>query len=189
MASTAGGSTTAGQKSNQTRTGCGCLVLIIVVIAVIAAIAGGKSGSSVSTQTEAREYIKQKSAMINDGRVDYEHVAALVVLLGKSGGESETVVDELAKVAQEAHDELDNIRSELFKSGGNEKVSSATLELQEGANELKNAMGALVAYTGSPNPATLAHFTTQLEAAKGKWNEGANEIWHLANESGVMTLK
>jgi hypothetical protein len=158
------------------------------VIAVVLLAASGCGGSG-DPQAEARTYIKEKSHVINVGRVDYEHVAALVVLLGKSGGESGTVVNEIAKVAQEAHNELDNIRSELFKSGGDEKLSSATLELQEGANELKNAMGAMVAYTGNPNPATLAHFTTQLEAAKGKWNEGVEAIWRIAGESGAMTLK
>lgn len=173
---------------NQTRTGCGCLALIVLVIIVIAAIAGGSGGSSKSVETEAREYISQKSARINYGRVDYEHVAALVGLAAKAGGESGTVMDELAKVAQEAHNEIEDFREELFKSAGNEKLTDATLELSEGANELKNAMGALVAYTGNPNPATLAHFTTQLEAAKRKWNTGAEAVWGLAKEPGAVTL-
>lgn len=111
------------------------------------------------------------------------------MLATKAGGEAGTVIDELAKVAQEAHNEIDGFRQELFKPDGDKKLSEATFVLSEGANELKNAMGGLVAYTGNPNPATLAHFSTQLESAKSTWNQGVEEIWHLANESGAMTLK
>jgi hypothetical protein len=177
------------KAKGNTRTGCGCLAFIVVVVVIIIAVAAGSGGKSASPEKEAQEYISQKSHTINIGRVDYEHVEALVGLASKAGNETTTVVDELAKVAQEAHNEIDGFRQELFKSGGNEKLSDATLQLSEGANELKNAMGAIVAYTGNPNPATLAHVSTQLETAKSKWNEGAEEIWHIANESGAMTLK
>jgi hypothetical protein len=178
------------KTKKDTRTGCGCLTFIVVVVVIVViAVASGSGGKGSSPEKEAREYISQKSHVINDGRVDYEHVEDLVGLATKAGNESSTVIDELAKVAQESHNEIEGFRQELFKSGGNEKLSDATLELQEGANELKNAMGALVAYTGNPNPATLAHFTTQLEAAKSKWNEGAEAIWGIAKESGAMTLK
>lgn len=169
--------------------GClGLVVLVIIVVIIVAAVSGG--GSKSSPEKEARSYIASKSHTINIGRVDYEHVAALIGLLGKSGNESESVVNEIAKVAQEAHNEIDGFRQELFDSeASNEKLKSATLELSEGANELKNAMGAIVAYTGSPNPASLAHATTQMQAAKSKWNTGAEEVWNIAKESGAMTLK
>jgi hypothetical protein len=182
------GGATAKAKGN-TRAGCGCLAFIVVVVVIIIAVAAGSGGTSTSPQKEAQEYISQKSHAINIGRVDYEHVAALVGLATKAGNETTTVVDELAKVAQEAHNEIDGFRQELFKSGGNEKLSDATLQLSEGANELKNAMGAIVAYTGNPNPATLAHVSTQLEGAKAKWNEGVDEIWTIAGEHGAYRLK
>ncbi len=189
------------KKSNPVGTGCGCLVGVVVLIIIIGAIAGGssKSGSSSSNSSasstgsgaekEAQEYISQKSHTINLGRVDYEHIELLIGLAAKSGGEAGTVVDEIAKVAQESHDEIDGFRQELFKSGGDEKLGEATLLLSEGANELKNAMGAIVAYTANPNPATLAHVTIQLETAKGKWNQGVDEIWEIAHEHGAMRLK
>jgi hypothetical protein len=178
--------------NNDYRTGCGCLAAIVVVAIIVAAVAGGGGGgkgTSSSPEKEAREYISQKGHNINVGRVDYEHVALLVGLASKAGGESTTVVDELAKVAQEAHNEIDSFREELFKTDGNKKLQEATFELSEGANELKNAMGGLIAYTGNPNPATLAHFTIQLEAAKGKWNEGVDQIWTIAREHGAYRLK
>lgn len=175
-----------------TRRGWGCLGLIVVVAIIIAVAAsggGGGKGSSSSPEKEARDYISKNGHNINVGRVQYEHVALLIGLLSKSGSESETVVNELAKVAQEAHNEIDSFRDELFKSDGDKKLSEATLELSEGANELKNAMGTMVAYTGNPNPATLAHLTTQLQAAKAKWNEGVEHIWEIAGERGAYRLK
>jgi hypothetical protein len=183
---------TQGAKAkNNTRTGCGCLVLVVGVIVVIAAVAGSggsKSSSPADAQKEAREYISQKSHVINYGRIDYEHVVALVALAQK-GGETGAVINEVAKVAQESHDQIDGFREELFKTGGDKKLSEATFELSEGAGELKNAMGALVAYTGNPNPATLAHFTIQLEAAQSKWNQGVDGVWEIAHEHGAMRLE
>jgi hypothetical protein len=187
MAAQGGGTPAA---KNQTRTGCGCLAFIVIVVIIgIAVASSGGGGKGASPEKEAREYIAQKSHVINYGRVDYEHVQALVLLASKAGNEGGTVINELAKVAQESHDQIDGFRQELFKTEGDKKLSEATFTLSEGANELKNAMGALVAYTGSPNPATLAHLTVQLQAAKGKWNEGAEGIWSIAKESGAMTLK
>jgi hypothetical protein len=187
-----GGASPAPQKV--TRRGWGCLAvvgLIIIVIIIGAASGGSKSSSSggSSAQKEASEYIAQKSHVINYGRVDYEHVELLVGLAAKSGSEIGTVTDELAKVAQEAHNQIDGFRNELVNTGGNEKFNLATATLSEGANELKNAMGAIVAYTGNPNPATLAQVSTQLEAAKSKWNEGVDEIWTMAGEHGAYRLK
>lgn len=134
------------KAKKDTRTGCGCLAFIVVVVVIVIAVASSSGGKGSSPEKEAHEYISQKSHVINDGRVDYEHVEALVGLASKAGNESGTVIDELAKVAQEAHNELEGFRQELFKTGGNEKLSDATLQLSEGANELKNAMGGLVAY-------------------------------------------
>jgi hypothetical protein len=151
--------------------------------------AGSAESQNSSPQTEAREYIQQKGHVINLGRVDYEHVAALVALAGKAGNESGLVMNELAKVAQESHDQIDGFREELFKTGGDQKLGEATLQLSEGANELKNSMGALVAYTGNPNPATLAHFTVQLDAAQSKWNQGVDGVWGIAHEHGALRLE
>ena len=48
------------------------------------------------------------------------------------------------------------------------------------ANDLKNAMGALVAYTGDPNAASLAHFSSQYQSSVAEWNDGIRTIWRLA---------
>lgn len=145
-------------------------------------------GSSGSAEEQARAYIAAKEHTINLGRVDYEHVVALVAL-AETDGESSMIVDEIAKVAQEAHDQIDNFREELFKTGGDKHLSEATFRLSEGANELKNSMGALVAYSGNPNPATLAHFSTQVDTAIIQWDRAVDEVWETAHEHGAPRLE
>lgn len=108
--------------------------------------------------------------------------------IAEKGGGTEGI-DEIAKAAQEGHDEIDGFRQELFDAEGGKKLSEATFALSEGANELKNAMGGLVAYSGNPNPATLAHFSVQMQAAQGKWNQAVDEVWEIAGEHDAPRLE
>jgi hypothetical protein len=62
------------KAKKDTRTGCGCLAFIVVVVAIVIAVASSSGGKGSSPEKEAHEYISQKSHVINDGRVDYEHV-------------------------------------------------------------------------------------------------------------------
>jgi hypothetical protein len=150
--------------------------LATAIIIVIAGLAGcGKSSSS--PEQEARSYISSKGHTINTGKVEVEHVAALVSL------------GEIRKAAQKAHNDLDGFRRELFDREASEKLKHATLELSEGANGLKNEMSTLVGYTRKPNYAAVERMTAQRLAARRKWNAGVEEIWHIANESGAMTFK
>jgi len=41
-------------------------------------------------------------------------------------------------------------------------------------------MGALVAYTGNPNPATLAQFATAYQNAVTEWNQSLRAVWSAA---------
>jgi hypothetical protein len=174
-------------QTRKARGGCLAVLGLIVLIVVIVVIAEG-GGSKSSPQSEARSYIKDKTFQINKVRATVETIEGSVGLIIKHHGGSESEVNELARNAQSAHNSIDEVRSELFKVGGNEELSHATLSLQEGANELKNAMGALVAYAGSPNPATLAHLSTQLEKGKEEWNMGAEKVWQIAAESNPPKL-
>jgi len=98
-------------------------------------------------------------------------------------------VNQLAQQAQQAHDNLDAIRTD-FASGSSDSgtLGDAELSAFSGANDLKNAMGALVAYTGNPNPATLAHFTSQYQGAVAEWNSGIRTIWRVAHRRQPPTV-
>jgi len=176
------------KAKGNTRTGCGCLVFIVVVVVIIIAVASG-GGKSKSPEAEAKEYIKEKSVRIHTVSASVEDVeVALGLVIKKGSGASQTEIDELATDAQKAHDGINEVRNELFKTGGKEELSDATLNIQEGANELKNAMGALVAYAGNSNAATLAHLNAEFEKGKEKWDEGVERVWSVAHESGAPKL-
>lgn len=188
-----GGMNTQQKKPNAAqgcaRGGCGLAVLVVVIVIIVAVVAGGKSKSHSSAASEAGSYIKAKGARID---IINATVSDVLVQLGKvikNGGSSTTEVDEMATEAQKAHDRVNELRSELFQAEGNEELSHASLAIEEGANELKNAMGALVAYAGNPNPATLAHLNAQFEKGKEKWDEGVETVWRIAKKGEAPKLE
>lgn len=94
-------------------------------------------------------------------------------------------VDQLAQTAQQAHDNIDAIRNDFAASigyGGSDSLQNAETMVFAAANDLKNSMGALVAYAGTPNAATLAHFTSQYGTARGEWDDSVRTIWRLAHK-------
>ncbi len=96
-------------------------------------------------------------------------------------GKTDADLYQIAQGAQEAHDALDAVRQSFADSGGDGSLGDAELDVFSAANDLKNSMGALVAYAGDSNPATLAHFTSQFGEARAQWNHGVRVIWHLAH--------
>ncbi len=94
-------------------------------------------------------------------------------------------LDQLASDAQDAHDQIDPVRDSFAQTTDS---SDAQLEVFGAANDLKNAMGAIVAWTGDPNPATLAHATSQLKTAFAEWNDGVRTIWHAAHRHDGPTI-
>ena len=98
-------------------------------------------------------------------------------------------IDQLAQDAQTAHDNLDQMRQDFaLDAGDSGNLGDAETEVFAAANDLKNAMGALVAYTGNPNPATLAQFTSKYRHARGEWNQGVRAIWRIAHHKGTPTI-
>jgi hypothetical protein len=97
-------------------------------------------------------------------------------------------VDKLAQYAQQAHDNLDAIRNDFADTTDSGGLGNAELAAFSAANDLKNSMGALVAYTGTPNAATLAAFTTQYQKARAEWNYGVRTIWRVAKEKHAPTV-
>jgi hypothetical protein len=134
---------------------------------------------------EARTYITKHTydigivqATVQTVQIDIGHNAK---------NPSQQTVNELAQTAQNAHDILDSVRNHLTGSDGG-SLGEPELEVFAAGNDLKNSMGALVAYTGNPNPETLAHFTIQYQRAIGEWNEGIKAIWHTARRTKPPVL-
>jgi hypothetical protein len=165
----------------------GFFVLVMILVAVSGGQKTPKANSSSAVQKKPDSPSDTEAlAWIKEHRVEAEEVQSIVqsvqAAVGKAMKEgSAGNLDEVATVAQEAHNKVNELR-EGFNAAddSNEVDASASVEVMEGANELKNSMGALVEYTGNPNPATLAHFTTQYNSGKEKWNEGVSTLWERA---------
>jgi hypothetical protein len=165
-------------KKKVSKMGCGCLTLIVVVVAIIVvvAVSGHKTGAQ-----QASSYITAHSSDISGVQASVQAVKADIT--------ANASMDQLAQDAQQAHDNLDGVRDDFAVN----TTTSGTLgddetEVFGAANDLKNAMGALVAYTGNSNPATLAQFKTQYQNAVGEWNDGVSGVWSLAGKMNAPTI-
>jgi glycosidase len=91
--------------------------------------------------------------------------------------------------ARNAHDNPDNVRQNFaLQTTSDGALGNDETEVFAAANDLKNAMGAAVAYTGNPNAATLAQFTTKYQTAVAEWNSGVSDIWKTAGSAKPPTL-
>jgi len=173
------------------------IATVVAIIIIIGAAAAGhksspSSGSAASPtmsgfEKEARSFIKEHVSDANRVQASVQAVEIGVAQAAKS--ETESSLDELAQLAQTAHDNLNTIRNDFASGSYSGEVEKASAQVFTSANGLKNAMGALVAYTGNPDPATLAHFTSQYMPAKEEWDEGVSAIWRLAHEANPPTLE
>jgi hypothetical protein len=169
-------------KSKQ---GClGCLVSVVIVVGIIGAVASG--GHHTTPAAQAKAYIKEHGLGAKRVAASVEDTEIQLGLAIKAGASAN--VDELAQAAQSAHDAIDEVRNEFATTETSGELGAAALDIFTAANGLKNAMGALVAYTGNPNPATLAHFTTQFSSAREEWDHGVSTIWSTAHEGNAPTL-
>lgn len=179
------------------------IALGAVILVIIIAVSSNNSSKTPTTTTNAtksttksavssaphasaaEQYIRKHGADANRVQANVLLVSLAVTQAKKSGD-----LNAVAQAAQSAHDNLDNIRNDFADTASiacsSCSLGDASLELFTASNDLKNAMGALVAYTGDPNPATLAHFNTQFATARSEWNQGARFIW--AGKANKPTL-
>jgi hypothetical protein len=159
---------------------------MVLVIVVAVAVASGRSGSSQTPKQAARAYIRSMHHDTNTVQVSVQSVQVGILLLRK--GATQGAIDQFAQLAQQAHDSIDAIRDDFATSDTSGALGNAEIELFTAANDLKNAMGAVVDYTGNPNPASLAKFTSQYQNAVGEWDQGVREVWSIADERKSPTL-
>lgn len=184
------------------------VVLVIVIIAVATSGSSKKPSSSTPPPTttqqaaptttapakpsipkaeaDARSYITAHGGDAYRVQANVLDVQLAVGLFQKQATQAN--LNQMAMQAQTAHDNLDAIRTDFAGGFGNDELGTAELNAFSGANDLKNAMGALVSYAGAPNAATLAHFTTQYQTAVSEWNQGVRIIWRLAHRGKPPTV-
>lgn len=161
-------------------------LLLLPVLAGVVGIVVAGCGASGTPRHQARSYIRSMHRDMNTVQASVESVVVGINLVAKDPSIAD--INEFAGLAQQAHDSIDAIRKEFATTDTSGKLGNAELELFSAANDLKNAMGAVVAYEGNPNAATLAHFTDQYQQARGEWNQGVTEVWRLARERKPLTI-
>jgi hypothetical protein len=164
--------------------GVGAL-LVAIVIVVVAGGSNPKPASAPAPVETRRDLARGWIVRHGGDGFRVRAVIANVILEVGAFKRSPTQVnlDRLATVAQQAHDDLDAIRANFATATDGGALGNAELDMFSGANDLKNAMGALVAEAGAPNAATVAHFNTSYAHAVKEWNGGARTIWHIAHRT------
>lgn len=165
----------------------GCLTFIALIVIVVVVISSLPGGKSETPQQKAQAYIKSMGRDINTVQVSVESVQAGILIFQKSGASADAL-NQFAQLAQQAHDSIDAVRQDFATGDISGNLGNAEVELFTAANDLKNAMGAVVAYTGNPNPATLAHFKSQYQTAVGEWDDGIKSVWSIAGERKPPTV-
>lgn len=143
-------------------------------------------GPKATVAEQARSYIDKNGADVNRVQANVLTMQVMIGLARKASTQAD--VNQLAQGAQQAHDNLDNLRYNLTADQYEGTLGDAELNVFSGTSDLRDAMSALVTYTGTPNAATLAKFTTKYQSAVAEWNSGVRTIWKLANTRKPPTL-
>jgi hypothetical protein len=138
--------------------------------------------SEPQSQKDAVSYMKKFNDDMN--RVQGNVLEEELALLAFTKSETETKLERLSTAAQSAHDGIDSIRQDFViadQISDNSQLGRAETNIWQGSNDLKNAMGQMVAVTGSPNnAATAAKFKSEFAQAQIDWNGGVNTLYRLA---------
>ena len=150
-------------------------------LTVALALAGCGAASSSGTGAASTSGTKAPAALKAVGTniaVDTSQVANEVQTVQVAVGlfnktKSQADLNQVAQSAQSAHDALTNDKTAIATD------SSGTIgtDLFTAVNELKNSMAALGTYTGNPNAATLASFTTQYQTGVADWNTAVTALY------------
>jgi ElaB/YqjD/DUF883 family membrane-anchored ribosome-binding protein len=152
---------------------------VLIVLAVLAGILAGCGGGSSGPKT-----VNGKVAQdIQTVQAAVESIQTEIGLVAQSA--TQTNVDQLATDAQQLHNNLSDMKDQVATDAPS---NNAGADLTNAVNELKNTMGAVVAYTGNPNPATLASFKTQYDQAISDWNGAVGAIYRGTASTPPSTL-
>jgi hypothetical protein len=159
------------------------LVLSAMVVVAIGGCAG--SGNSASDAvSNAKAYVRAigpDAAQVQT----YEIKVGLDILHNDPTG--------LAQDAQSAHDTFVDVKTDIIGAGNNvsdnDRLGNAELQMDDAINELKNGMGAVVAFAENPNGGTLGAANSKLDQGITDWDQAATVLWTMAGEaSEVPTL-
>jgi len=100
---------------------------------------------------------------------------------------------QLASIAKGAQRASESVAAELRgwtvnENAEGEELPTIETQISEGAGDLKNAMAGLATYAGNPSASALVPYTSYLNSARGKWNEGVTQLWHVVKRADPPTV-
>jgi hypothetical protein len=154
------------------------------VLAAMATITIVGCGGSNSPVTDAKTYVRTigpDAAQVET----YQIKVGLDILNNDPTG--------LAQDAQAAHDASVNVKTDIIGAGNNvsdnNRLGTAELQMDDAINELKNGMGAVVAFTENPDAGTLGAANSTSGQGITDWDRAATVLWTMAGQaSQVPTL-
>lgn len=161
---------------------------VLVAMATIAIAGCGGSSNSASgsgnTASDAKTYVHTISTDAAQVQADEIKVGLDIVHNDVTG---------LAQDAQTAHDDFVNVKTDIVGAGANvgdnSRLGNAEYQMDDAINELKNGMGAVVAFAENPNAGTLGAANSKLSRGITEWDQAATVLWTMAGrESEIPTL-
>lgn len=154
----------------------------------------GKHHRKAAGDQKARDYIKSHAGDLTNTQHAVQNAElglGLVALDLKKNRDPSADVANAAQAAQDAHDRLDQIRNDFALNSDSDTSTArgnAELEVFSAANDLKNAMGQMVAVLSSNTLGSAVKFKSQYVQAADEWNAGVKTLYRLAHRRGAPTV-
>ena len=150
------------------------------------AIAGcaGSGNSASDAVSNAKTYVRTISTDAAQVQADEIKVGLDIIKNDPTG---------LAQDAQTAHDDFVNVKIDIIGAGSNvgdnSRLGNAEYQMDNAINELKNGMGAVVAFAENPNAGTLGAANSKLDQGITDWDQATTVLWTMAGRaSEIPTL-
>jgi hypothetical protein len=153
------------------------------IVSVVGLLALGIAGCGESNNpaSDAKTYVRTIST--DTAQVQADEIKVGLDILHND-------VTGLAQDAQTAHDDFVNVKTDIRGAGtsvaDNTRLGNAEYQMDNAINELKNGMGAIVAFTENPNAGTLGAANSKLDQGITDWDQAATVIWTMAGQSNAI---
>jgi hypothetical protein len=147
----------------------------------MATIAIAGCGGSGNPASEAKTYVRTISP--NAAQVQADEIKVGLDILHND-------LTSLAQDAQTAHDDFANNKIDIIGAGSNvgdnSRLGNAEYQMEDAINELKNGMGAVVAFAENPSAGTLGAAGSKLDQGVTDWDQAATVLWTMAGRASEI---
>jgi hypothetical protein len=171
------------------RTSRRAMAAVLAAAMTLGAASPAMAASKPKVSKQAQRFIKAEGSEASVVQAEVEDVLTQLGIVIKDKGANQSDLVSLANLAQKVHDMLSSMHDDFIgASDGSGAIQNDEFNVSDGENGLKNSMGALVKFTGAPNAANEASFSTQYNNGLGQWNAGVKALWAAAAKKGAPVI-